>query len=137
MAPLPRPTVMPSMISAMSTNTVISRAVKNSPIAEAATKAMVMDNSMVIRPLNRSANASLKMGNPPIRIPVSARKSTPWKRGTTREPNQHDHQGNETYPQPLAPVFFVFISFLVMIRTAWKIGDRRRGQFSHCSRTRV
>ena len=66
------------MISAIRTKTVISRAVKNSPIAEAATRAMVMDSSMVMRPFNRSANASLKIGNPPIRIPASARKSTPW-----------------------------------------------------------
>ena len=62
MARLPRPTVMPSRISAISTKTVMSRAVKNSPMAEAATSAMVMESSMVIRRSNRSAMASLKMG---------------------------------------------------------------------------
>jgi hypothetical protein len=75
--PRPRPTVIPSMISAINTKTVISRAVKNSPMAEAATSAMVMESSMVMRPFKRSPIASLKIGNPPIRIPASATRSNP------------------------------------------------------------
>ena len=84
MARLPRPTVMPSKISAISTNTVISSAVKNSPMAEAATSAMVIESSIVMRGCSRSATASLKMGYPPIRTPANARMSIPLTRGTTR-----------------------------------------------------
>ena len=62
MARLPRPTVIPSRISAINTNTVMSRAVKNSPMTEAATSAIVMESSMVMRRSSRSAIASLKMG---------------------------------------------------------------------------
>jgi hypothetical protein len=45
----PRETLMPSRTSATSTNSVMTRAVKNSPIAAAATIAMLMESSMVIR----------------------------------------------------------------------------------------
>ena len=49
MARRPRPTVSPSSTSAMRTNRTMTRAVKNSPMARAAARAMVMDSSIVMR----------------------------------------------------------------------------------------
>ena len=45
----PRPTVRPSRTSATRTKSVMTRAVKNSPIAAAATMAIVIDSSIVMR----------------------------------------------------------------------------------------
>jgi hypothetical protein len=62
MARRPRPTVNPSSISAARTNAVMTKAVKNSPIASAEARAMVIDSSIVIRRSTMFSNASLKMG---------------------------------------------------------------------------
>ena len=58
---LPRETVMPSSTSATSTKSAMTSAVKNSPIAAAATIAIVIDNSIVMRREIRFSNASLKI----------------------------------------------------------------------------
>src|SRR4029077_1812745 len=68
MARRPRPTVIPSRISATSTKSVITSAVKNWPTTSAATRAMVIDSSMVIRRARRFSTASLKIGYPPISV---------------------------------------------------------------------
>ena len=60
---------MPSRTSATSTNNVMTRAVKNSPIAAKATIAMLMESSMVIRRATMFSAASLKIGQPPTITP--------------------------------------------------------------------
>ncbi len=62
---------MPSSTSAISTNSVITRAVKNSEIAAAAMMAIDMESSMVIRLARRFSSASLKMGQPPTPKPIT------------------------------------------------------------------
>jgi hypothetical protein len=62
------PTVRPSRTSATSTNPVITRTVKNSPIAKAERRAMVIESSIVIFRSTMFSNASLKMGYPPIKV---------------------------------------------------------------------
>jgi hypothetical protein len=46
---------------------VMTRAVKNSPIANAARRAIVIESSIVILRSTMFSNASLKMGYPPMR----------------------------------------------------------------------
>src|SRR6266849_5470426 len=79
MARRPRPTVSPSRISATSTKSVITSAVKNWPTTSAATRAMVIDSYMVIRRARRFSTASLKIGYPPISVaprPMTLRAAT-------------------------------------------------------------
>jgi hypothetical protein len=72
----PRETLMPSRTSATSTNSVMTRAVKNSPIAAAATIAMLMESSMVIR------RATMFFGSPRRRgARCRYRRSQSWRRG--------------------------------------------------------
>src|SRR5579864_3616723 len=66
MARRPRSTVSPSRISATSTNSVITSAVKNSPMTRAAASAMVIESSIVILRAARFSAASLKIGYPPM-----------------------------------------------------------------------
>ena len=47
------------------------RAVKNSPIAAAATMAMVMESSIVMRRSRMFSKASLRMGQPPTTRPTT------------------------------------------------------------------
>ena len=58
MARRPRPTVSASNSSATSTNSVMMSAVKISPIPSAATIAIAIESSIVIRRWTRSSNAS-------------------------------------------------------------------------------
>ncbi len=58
MARRPRATVSPSSTSAISTNSVMTRAVNTSPMAIAAPMARVMDSSIVIRRSRSASNAS-------------------------------------------------------------------------------
>ena len=71
MARRPRPTVSPSSTSAARTNVVIINAVTNSPMASAASSAIVIDSSIVIRRSRMFSHASWKIGQPPIRVPSS------------------------------------------------------------------
>jgi len=66
----PRPTVNPSSTSATRTKSVMTRAVKNSPIAAAAAMAIVIDSSIVMRRSTMFSKASFRIGQPPIRRPT-------------------------------------------------------------------
>ena len=81
-------TVMPSSTSATRTNSVMTRAVKNSPIAAAATIAMVIDSSIVMRRARRFSNASLKMGQPPTSKPTMPIRLTA-RIGSQIEPHRY------------------------------------------------
>ena len=61
----PRETVMSSRTSATRTKRVMTSAVKNSPMPAAATMAMVMESSIVMRRARRFSKASFKIGQPP------------------------------------------------------------------------
>jgi hypothetical protein len=67
----PRPTVRPSSTSATRTNKVMTKAVKNSPMAAAATMAIVIDSSIVMRRSTILSKASFRIGQPPIRRPTT------------------------------------------------------------------
>ena len=71
MAVRPRETVRFSNTSATSTKSVMTRAVKNWPMAAAATMAMTIESSMVIRRARIFSSASAKIGQPPITMPTS------------------------------------------------------------------
>jgi hypothetical protein len=60
---------MSSRTSAIRTKRVMISAVKKSEIAAAATIAIVIESSIVIRLARKFAAASLKIGQPPIRTP--------------------------------------------------------------------
>ncbi|MGO8920134.1 MAG: hypothetical protein ACLQJR_29905 [Stellaceae bacterium] len=96
MALRPRETVMPSRTSATSTNKVMTKAVKNSPIAAAATIAMLMDSSMVIRRSTMFSNASLQIGQPPISRPATPITLTAATGSHTR--NQTNAAASATKP---------------------------------------
>ena len=63
-------------------------AVKKSEIAAAATIAMLMDNSIVIRRAATFSAASLKIGHPPIRTPSYADQADARERFPQVEPHR-------------------------------------------------
>lgn len=72
----PRSIERSSRISAASTKAVITSAVTHSPIAAAATIAISMDSSMLIRRLRTSSHASRRTGQHPTTRPITASSGT-------------------------------------------------------------
>ena len=110
---------MPSRTSAISTNSVITSAVKNSEMAAAATIAIDMDSSMVIRFATRFSRASLKMGQPPTNKPATpitlmARKRLPQAPPDGRR--RHGHQCDAEHLLPLKGVVVLSVGVVVMGR---------------------
>ena len=89
--------------SATSTKSVMMSAVKNSEIAAAATMAMVMESSIVIRRAARFSAASLKIGQPPITMPRMPSRLMLVKRlpqiATNRKRGER-HHGDASRPDP-------------------------------------
>ena len=86
MARRPRPTVSPSSTSAARTKAVMIKAVRNSPMTSAATRAMVMESSIVIRRSRMLCQASRKIGQPPPIVPIKPIRLT---RGNGSQARSH------------------------------------------------
>ena len=117
MARRPRPTVIPSKISAISTNTVISSAVKNSPMTEAATSAIVMESSIVMRRLRRSAIASLKDGIAADQDSEQSENIDFVDTGGYPHPNEHQNHCHERHAAPFDPglLMIVLVAIVVIV----------------------
>jgi hypothetical protein len=115
---------MPSSTSATSTNSVITRAVKNSPIAAAATIAMLMESSMVIRRATMFSAASLKIGQPPTITPDDAHTR---KRLPETKPHHPRGQCDECDAGSLPPLEDMLVVMLIVaVVVAVQLGCRDR-----------
>ena len=124
MARRPRDTVIPSSTSAISTNSVITSAVKNSVIAPAATMAIDMDSSMVMRLAIRFSTASLKIGQPPINSPPAP---------MTLMPANGSHQRHHTAAAARATTTMRSISGIKVSCTPRQTTDPAVALLSACS----
>src|SRR6266436_4133836 len=116
---------MPSSTSATSTKSVMTRAVKNSPIAAAATIAMLMDSSMVIRRAAMFSAASLKIGQPPTVTPRTPRTLTLASGSHRRNPHRRRGQGDERDAGSLRPrEGMLAVMLIVVIVVVVRLGCR-------------
>ena len=109
---------MSSNTSATSTNKVMTSAVKNSPIAAAATIAIVIDSSMVMRRSTIFSKASLTIGQPPIANPrtpitlIRERLQDAEPHGRRSKADDGDANG---FRPPEGVVVFVFLAVILAV----------------------
>ena len=80
------------------------RAVKNWPIAAAATMAIVMESSIVMRRSRMFSKVSLRIGQPPTRRPTDADHAHCGERLPKLEPDCPRGERYEDYPGRFGPV---------------------------------